>query len=482
MRGATHAVGALALVVATAAFVAPAAAAERPGVAVIAVAPAPGPDAALLAIADRLRARIAELDPGTLGVEQLRVRTALEPGADLAALERALDQARRAYLDGDFEGSLATLRRSADALERLPEGADVLALWGRVILRLARTELDLGHADPARATLERLLRAVPGLAVDPSLVSPRLVEELERARATIAAQPTGTLTVTSSAEGARVWVNGRDVGAAPVRLAVPCGAWRVSGQVRAARVGPLAVDVGADGGHVHLEFAAAEALRPWAGQGLAAGAGDRPLITAVGDHLGVARVVTVAVLSDRGSTYAVAALHDVGRGVLEREGRLRLESGAIPADGDAALAEFIVRGRTDSPLVQVPAAVPSLAARPPPTLPLAPSADGPGLAARQALRWSPVVAALGAAALTTAAVVQLRAAEDAYDRARRVRAAQGLGTASSATTYNGLVADGDAAKGRASLYGIGAGLSAAVAVGIGYLGYRRTGEFGPVRF
>jgi hypothetical protein len=93
-----------------------------------------------------------------------------------------------------------------------------------------------------------------------------------------------------------------------------------------------------------------------------------------------------------------------------------------------------------------------------------------------------VVTAAGAVAFTAAAVLQLRAAEDSYDRATRFRASNGLGTFRNVATYNGYVAEGDAARRRAALYWTGAGLSVAATAILGWINHRRTGELGPWRF
>jgi hypothetical protein len=453
---------------------------------VVAVAPPPGPSASLLEATEVLRGRIAERHAGTLDVEHLRARSAPPRSVPLPELERAFDQARLAYLEGDVERSMRALRQIAEALERLPGGPEVQALWTKVVMRIARTELDLGRRDDARATLARLLRGVPDLAVDPALVPARLVEELERERAALQALPVGTLVVSASIPGAQVFVNGRGVGAAPVRVGVPRGRCRVVGTTETSQVGPIDVEVGEASQEVLLDFTVPEALRPWSGQGLAARAEERQrLLLAVGDHLALDRVVGVAFVAEGGATYLLASLYDVRRRVMEREARLLLADGAIPRGGDAALAEFIVSGHTESPLVQVPGP-PALAAAPPPAAPgrlaIAQPAERSSPAASPALQWSPVVTAVGAVAFTTAAVLQLHSASDSYDRATRFRAENGLGTFHNVSTYNGYVAEGDAAKGRAALYWTGAGICFAATAILGYVNYRRTGELGPLGF
>jgi hypothetical protein len=457
------------------------------GLGVLAAAPPPGPGGAVQEVTDRLRERIAERDPETLSPDQLRARVAAPaPGSALPDLVRAYEQARAAYLGGDFERSLAVLRQVAETLQGTPGTPDVHALWTKVMLRLARTELELGRAESARSTLERLVRAEPDLTADPSLIPARLAEAIEHERARLRALPVGTLVVTSSTPAAHISVEGRDVGTAPLRLDLPQGRYHVMGWTETAQVGPLSTDLGAGEHEVALDFDIVEALRPWSGLGLAATAGNSALLARAGRHLGVERIVAVSFVEEQGSTYAVAALHDVRRARLEREARLRLVGGAVPAGGEVALAEFIVDGHTDSPLVLVPGAFAGgadLSAVPrAPEAMAPPRAGAPGPFARQALRWTPVATATAGVALAALAVVQLRSAQDAYDRARRHRATVGLATAADVTTYNIYVAAGDAAKGKANQLWLGAGACAVATALVGWVGYHRTGELGPIRF
>jgi PEGA domain-containing protein len=485
MPGATSSIRTVALATAAALSLPVAACAD--GLAVLAVAPPPGPGGALEEITDGLRERIAERAPETLRADQLRARVAVPAsGPALPELERAYEQARAAYLGGDFERTLAMLGQVAETLQARPSTPGVHELWTKVMLRLARTEHELGRAESARTTLEWLLRAEPDLSPDASLTPAWLAQEIEHGRARLRALPVGTLVVTSSTPTAHLTVDGRDVGTPPLRLELPQGRHHVMGWTETVQVGPLSIDLGPGEREIVLDFAIVEALRPWSGLGLAGTPEGSALLARAGRHLGVDRVVASSLVEDRGSAYAVASLHDVRRARLEREARVRLEGGAVPAGGQEALAEFIVDGHTDSPLVFVPgapagAADLSAVPRAPEGMVL-PIAGAPGPVVRQTLRWTPVATATATVALAAFAGVQLHSAESAYDRARRYRATVGLATPADVTNYNGYVADGDAAKGKANQLWIGAGACAVATALVGWVGYKRTGEFGPVRF
>ena len=338
---------------------APPARAETVGV--LAVAPPPGPGPELSRLAEELRQRLTERRPGTLDAAHTRERMLPARAPSVTELERGLETARAAYLAGQWERSLSQLRSIADDAEKLPDTPEVFAVWTRALTRLARVELDLGRPDAARPWIERLVRAAPDLAFDPALHPARLVEEVERARAALATAPKATLTVTSTAPGARVRVSGRDLGPAPAKVVLVRGAYRVSGAAGSAEVGPIPVDLGEGGAEVLLDFTVPEALRPDAGPGLALGArGRREAIAAAGARLGLDRVVAITLSADAGGAYVGASLHAVRSATLERECRVRRgEDGALPPGAMAAIADFLVTGRASGGLVEPTAETPA---------------------------------------------------------------------------------------------------------------------------
>ena len=242
---------------------------------------------------------------------------------------------------------------SRTILERLPEGPEVFTLWAKVLTRLARTELDLGRADAARAWIDRLVRAAPELTFDPALHTARLVEEVERVRDGLRDAPAATLVVRSSVPGVRVRVSGRELGLAPARLVLPRGRYRVSGALGELRAGPVPADLREGNAEVLLDLTVPAALRPELGPGLALAAGDRARTVAdAGSLLGLDQVITVSVAGEGDGAYLVGALYDVRRAVLEREGRVRMR-GDAPPGATAAIAEFLVTGRAAEGVVEV---------------------------------------------------------------------------------------------------------------------------------
>ena len=179
----------------------------------------------------------------------------------------------------------------------------------------------------------------------------------------------------------------------------------------------------------------------------------------------------------------MASLHDVSRGKLTREGRVRLAGGRLPEGGAGALAELLLTG-APSPLVELSAHRPAVSLSPPPpdaALAGGPRDGGPPRRART-LGWITAGTGIATVGLGVVGVLQTRSASESYERARRLRDVGALTTNTAILEYNGHVADGDAAKRASTLSWTGAA-AAAVATGVlGYLNYRRTGEVGPFRF
>ena len=115
------------------------------------------------------------------------------------------------------------------------------------MLRLARAEQNLGRGDAAQEVIEALVRAAPGVEVDRALYPASFAAAVESARAAVAGAPRLSLSVAASLDGAHVYVDGREVGIAPVEVTLSTGRHEVSGAKDALRVGPLSVNVDGEG-------------------------------------------------------------------------------------------------------------------------------------------------------------------------------------------------------------------------------------------
>ncbi len=473
---------------------------------VIAVENPPGPSSELAELTAQLRGVLAQSTPGVLEAGDLRQRMMGQPStASLTELERASSGAIAAYQAGDYEGAITTLRAVLDDVEKLPDGPDTFKMWSKTMLRLARYEQTVGRRTEAQALLERLVRADPAVKVDTTQYPPSFAKQVDEVRASVEKQKTRKLTVTSAQKGARVYVDGRDVGPAPVVVSVPPGKYRVSGVVQDVRAPSMKVDLAEEDQTVSLDFSLAEMLRPGSGPGLALGPQDRTRrIVMASASLGLDRVVATSFVQDGDVTYLQGTMIDVRRGSVQREGTLRLAGKMAPAGGLTALGQFLMTGQpsqlvrpappTPPPAVAAaPAAAPAAAAKPekpkpdlsvtPPPEPSPIKAEAPAKGkASPILKWSPVATlaiAIGAGAY---AYSQNTTAQNNYNAAKEMLVGGTLRPGSSVTTYNDYVSKGDSASTNATIGYATAGV-ALVATGVlSYFSYRQSGEIGPFRF
>jgi hypothetical protein len=460
-----------------------------PTTAVLAVAepPGPGPDLALLsravqdALADRRRAPLAP--------DEVRRRMAGRTGtASLSELDRAYLGAVAAQRAGDLEGAARTLRAVMTDLEHLPDGDESVAQTSRALLRLAYIESALAHRSESRDLVERLVRLDPSVRPDPELYPPGFVRQVDAARAELRALPRRLLTVTTGGRPARIFVDGRERGPAPLALSLPRGQYRVSAVAGSATVRAGVVDLADTDRTVAIDVTLAEAFRPDGGPGLALGDRDRAgTLVSAGATLGVANLLAVSAVSDKDVRHLSAAIYDVQRGRLQREGRIRLDGWAAPPGAIPALVDFLLGG-VPSGLVIVG---PELAARPdlkpapevlrglPPPRRAEPRST---VGSPRALGWvafSAGVLAIGAAGFAT---YEGFSASGKYSDAKAMVSGGSLKLGQDPARYNGLVRDGDSASNAAR---IGAGAAVGLALtsaALGYWSYRQTGEIGPLRF
>jgi len=198
-------------------------------------APAPGaavaaerePVALVLLGVDAFSRRPAEelaerLEPGLSAAPGLRLVPLDRPEGDprwRQALQE-LEAGREAYLDMEPEPAAARLRQ---ALDLMLQAGDTLVQSGRPafldgLLTLGAVET-LG-GDPARgqATFARALVYEPGAALDAATFPPELVHAFSTVRAGVAARPRGSLSVFTTPDLARVWVDGRFQGVTPCEV------------------------------------------------------------------------------------------------------------------------------------------------------------------------------------------------------------------------------------------------------------------------
>ncbi len=139
------------------------------------------------------------------------------PVEALAAFRRVraqLDEGWQAYLRVAVDvaaARLATARADAEALVALEGGAE---LYADVALRLGVVLHHLGRHDQADIVFRLALALDPDRPITVAELAPEIVEAVEAARR--ADVPQRTLAIETEPAGARVFVDGRDAGKAPV--------------------------------------------------------------------------------------------------------------------------------------------------------------------------------------------------------------------------------------------------------------------------
>ncbi len=478
----------LALVVA-----APSGAAET--LAVVSVADPPGPGVELAEMTHQLRAACRDRAGGVLEAPEMRARLLGQlSGVTLAELDRAYGGALATYQNGEYESSIRTLYAIVDDLEKMPETAEAYSQWIRALLRLAHAEATIGHTKEARDAMERVLAVEPRYQPDPEQYSPAYRRDFDAARVRVAAKPRRKLSVAALGGPGAVFVNGRDVGAPPVALALPAGRYRVGGAASGSRVPSMIVELQEEDRSVVLDFALAESLRVNAGPGLALPRAARPTgVVRAGAWLAVDKVLATSLGVENDVPFLVGTLYDIRRGAVQREGRVRMTAGAVPSVNLGALAAFLLTGQPSREVLEsrpAPLPVAAFAAGAASATAAPPGAAAPeptsAIVAQPAPKgWMrPAAYAAGGLSLVLAgyAVTQGLSASGAYGDANAMLRPDGvLKPGADPGAYHDAVARGDAASRRAYI-AAGAAVLSAAATGLLWVLSREPQAPGAVAF
>ncbi|HSD18579.1 MAG TPA: PEGA domain-containing protein [Anaeromyxobacter sp.] len=394
-----------------------ASASEKLGVVAVADPPG-GPDADLAELAHQLRAACRDRIGGVEDVPTMRARLLGQASnATLSELDRAYGGALAVYQNGEFESSVRTLRAIVEDLESIPESDDAYAQWTRALLRLAHAAATIGMDRDTQAALTKLARTDPTLQPDPDQYSPGYRRRFEEVKARIRALPKRRLTVLAEGKPGVVYVNGRNMGPAPVSVSLPTGSYRIGGAADGLRVPSFTVDLEAEDRTVVLDFALAESLRVNAGPGLALAPAQRAYgIIRAGAWLGADKLVVASRVTEGGAQFLLGSIYDVRRGALLREGSVRMVAGSVPAVNLGALASFLLTGQSsrdvkdrthDAPRERMGPLIVATSPAPAAPVPAASAAPGapvasPGLAPQPSAPPRAVIAAQPAAGVALA--------------------------------------------------------------------------------
>jgi hypothetical protein len=145
------------------------------------------------------------------------------PGS-LARADGLFEEGRTAYDNLDPEAAEAKFRAAAEAYTQSPAELSAQRLAQTYVFLGASRQLN-GNVEGAKEAFTRAAEADRASRPDTTLFSQEVAALYDEARAAVAARSAGTLVVQSQPTGARVTVNGRELGVTPLRgVEVPAGA------------------------------------------------------------------------------------------------------------------------------------------------------------------------------------------------------------------------------------------------------------------
>ncbi len=167
-------------------------------------------------------------------------------GADpLAEIEAMLDRGVALFNSADQPDSIGVFGELIARVDALAPGVDALPALARGLSYRAQARFNLGEEADADADMRRLLQVAPRTRLDPTLVSPKLIELFDALRAEIV----GEVALVLYPEAARVVVDGREIETTLEAIALAEGTHTLSVQM-----------LGHTGHQRQIEIAAGETL------------------------------------------------------------------------------------------------------------------------------------------------------------------------------------------------------------------------------
>lgn len=133
--------------------------------------------------------------------------TAQSPVDPLAEVRALLDRGEALFNSAQQPDSIEVFSEVIAGVDALVTGADVVPVLARGLSYRAQALFNLGDESAADADMRRLLQIAPRTRLDPTLVSPKLIELFDALRAEIV----GVVALTKYPREARVYVDGREV-------------------------------------------------------------------------------------------------------------------------------------------------------------------------------------------------------------------------------------------------------------------------------
>jgi len=252
----------------------------------------------------------------------------------------------------EYRKALATLGRVSEGLERLPSSPKRWKLWVKTRIFSGICLAGLKNEAAALQAFATVLRTRPDMKLSRRDYSPKTIQLWEKTRKRLLSLPRGQLAIESDPGGARVMLDGMEVGATPFIGRFYHGQYHLhvihpgtGGAVRWVQIGEKPARF-----RFRLSFEGAlrlDNVHPCVR--LPAGRQSLPdhWWPWLGDRLGLRFLVVVRRIEDQGRPYLTASLVDLERGRRLREASLELTGTREDTLKQAAadLSDFLVTGK-----------------------------------------------------------------------------------------------------------------------------------------
>jgi hypothetical protein len=390
------------------------------------------------------------------------------PRTSIAGAKRLLSDAQSDIMSGEDLSRSEMLKKFQHAQDAVTRALEILSSLppaperSKVLLDVWAFELQQLYPNVARTKeldrfLESIFRVAPSFTFDSSVYSPPQIEHYESVRQRVRERATSTLNLTSSPPGMTFYMDGYEVGTAPLSLKVPPGTYRV--QAASAGHHGIPHDVAVDGVvNLQVDESLERLVQNEFGPCLAASstAGERATqLGQLGTLLGVQLLVGVRVdQTSDGVSYLAVESFDTSAGQRRGGAAIKLQGGKLPSGSLNGLWDLIGFKDASNPKIapsEVSYLAPLPAQRPPPPGWLRPAAYVTG------------GLALGLAGLATYEGIS---AKNSHDKANSLLRPDG--TVSDQAAFARYNSDGDSSS--RTMY-LSAGVAILFAGSAGVLGY-----------
>jgi hypothetical protein len=276
------------------------------------------------------------------------------PARSVQDLQRQVDSARALLYGGQNERGLDVVKQAIAELELASPQANPWPVLSSALLVQSQLYKNLERTKEMNDAYRRVLRIDPGFMLDPDAYPPSTLQAFEATRKELTKAKKASLQVQSTPPGATIFVDGRELGKTPAKLALVPGFYRLTLLSGDGESFPRGVEVKKDESiQVDMGFEGAVALQP----PLCVAAPDDDEALKLGAAVSADQVIVVRNVAGPGNPpYITAVLYDA-------TGRRERNGGAGP-DHVKKLATFILTGKS-SPEVRSGAAEPPSSPTPP---------------------------------------------------------------------------------------------------------------------